>query len=376
MPSIVHRWYLFEKVIYRIEDMLRPPKDLPPESERDEASLPPEGPAVSVELALNSRCSSDYDGNPRKFHWGIFDRTKKLSEEQIEEIVGLAKVPRFSDGKIGIRSDHNLLRFVIDHRATGMQKRRMMVESGMQQQAVGLICSSLGVGMVVNSLGKDGSSFSEDEFATVRVRLGAMEPTYDGSYWSRMAPAGRSAWLSGNLADPVRDGKEPLIAALAGLRTKHEGSEKLRQELMSQLLWAARGRTPHLYKSRPWGLTIPTWGGQQNLSSVYVISDKKLAKYVNWSGNRPTHSLVELAEIRRDLWHTLKEAGLSSERAIVIGRNEDFGRSLWEAGYQLLNILVQAKALDVPYEAAILDENQARVMGDIGIADPIAIILL
>jgi hypothetical protein len=376
MPLIVHRWYLLEKAIYRIEDMLRPPRKLPPDSERDEASLPPEGLAVSVELALNSRCSSDYDGNPRKFHWGIFDRTKKLSEEQIGEIVGLAKVPRFSDGKIGVRSDHNLLTFLIDHHAVGVRKRQMMVESGMQQQAVGLICSALGVGMVVNSLGKDGARYSEDEFATVRIKLDALKPTYDGSYWSKMAPAGRSPWLGGNLPDPMRDGKKPLIATLADLRTKHEGSEKLTQEFMGQLLWAARGRTPHLYKSRPWGLTIPTWRGEQNISSVYVITDGKLAKYLNWSRHRPTHSLVEMAEIDRDLWHRLKEAYPTSERGIVIGRNESFGRSLWEVGYQLLNILVQARALDIHYEAAILDENQRRVLGDIGIADPIAIILL
>jgi hypothetical protein len=376
MPFLAHRWYLLEKAIYRIEDRLRPPRKLPPESERDQVSLPPEGLAVSVELALNSRCSSDYDGNPRKFHWGIFDRTKKLSEEQIGEIVDLAKVPRFSDGKIRVRSDHNLLTFLVDHHATVVQKRRMMVESGMQQQAVGLICSALGVGMVVKSLGKDGSAFSEDEFATVRIKLDALKPTYDGSYWSEMAPAGRSPWLSGNLPDPVRDGNKPLIATLANLRTKHEGTEKLTQEFMGQLLWAARGRTPHLYKSRPWGLTIPTWRGEQNISSVYVITDGKLAKYLNWSRHRPTHSLVEMAEIDRALWHRLKEAGLTSERGIVIGRNEAFGRSLWEVGYQLLNILVQARALDIPYEAAILDENQGRVLGDIGIADPVAIILL
>ena len=40
---------------------------------------------------------------------------------------------------------------------------------------------------------------------------------------------------------------------------------------ISQLLWAARGRTPHYVKSHPWGLTIPTWGGVQ-----YAPSSKKL----------------------------------------------------------------------------------------------------
>ena len=82
MPSFSHSLYIFEKIIYRIEDILRPSPELPPDSERDEAELPDEGSTISVEKALNSRCSSDDDGNPRKFHWGMFDRTKKLSEEQ------------------------------------------------------------------------------------------------------------------------------------------------------------------------------------------------------------------------------------------------------------------------------------------------------
>jgi hypothetical protein len=72
----------------------------------------------------------------------------------------------------------------------------------------------------------------------------------------------------------------------------------------------------------------------------------------------------------------VKESCLPRGRGIIIGRNEGFGRSLWEVGYQLFNILIQAKALDISYEAAILDEDQRRVLEDIAIMDPIAIISL
>lgn len=66
------------RLYYKIEDLFKSPVKLPPDSERLEVELPPESEAVSVEMALNSRCNSDYDENPNKFHWGMFDRRKKL----------------------------------------------------------------------------------------------------------------------------------------------------------------------------------------------------------------------------------------------------------------------------------------------------------
>lgn len=376
MPSFTHNLYVFEKILYRIQDVLKPSAELPPESARDEAELPPEGPTISVEMALNSRCSSDDDGNPRKFHWGMFDRTKRLSEKQIGEIIDLAKVPRLTDGKMEIRVEHSMLTFLIDNHAMDIQKERLMVESGMQQQAVGLTCSALGVGMVMKNLGKDGLLVSKDEHATVQIRLDAMKPSYDGAYWSKMAPGGRSPWLKGNLPDPVRNGSKALTAILGSLGTSSADSEAVTEEFMGQLLWAARGRTPHLYKSRPWGLTIPTWGGEQNISGVYAISGNRLSKYVNWHNARPTHSLLEPTKIGSNLLHRLKELFPLHERFIIIGKNEDSNRSLWEVGCQLFNILIQARALDVSYEVALLDENQKCLLAKIGIKEPLAIIML
>jgi hypothetical protein len=374
MPLFSQSIYVFEKIIYRIADILRPSAKLPPESERDNAELPDEGSTISVEKALNSRCSSDDDGNPRKFHWGMFDRTKKLSEEQIRPVISLAKTPRLTDGKLEIRLEHNVLTFLVDNRASEIQREKLMVESGMQQQAVGLTCSALGIGMVMKNLGKDGSLISDNGVAAIRIRLGAMKPSYDGAYWSEMAPAGRAPWLKGNLPDPVRNGEKPLIATLAALRTSNAGSEAVTEKSLSQLLWAARGRTPHLYKSRPWGVTIPTWGGEQNISSVYVISEDRLSKYVNWHKGRPTSSLLEIKTIDRNLVQQLKELFPLSNTLVAIGRNENTNRSLWEVGYQLLNILIQASALDLRYNVVLLDGEQRRLLANTGIAGPVAII--
>jgi hypothetical protein len=269
-----------------------------------------------------------------------------------------------------------MLTFLTDNRATDSQKEKLMVESGMQQQAVGLVCSALGVGTVIKNLGKDGSLVSEEEMATVRIRLDAMRPSYGGALWSEMAPGGGAPWLKGNLPDPVRNSNNSLISTLATLGTSNVGSQVLTEESMSQLLWAARGRTPHLYKTKPWGMTIPTWGGKQDISSVYAISQGTLSEYSNWRNARPTHSLLEPKEMGRYSLHQLRELFPLNDRFIIIARNEDTNRSLWEVGYQLLNILIQAKALAVRYEAALPDENRKSLLAEAGIKEPVAIVML
>lgn len=364
-PSFIRRLY------YKIEDLFMSPKELPPDSERLEAKLPPEGETVSVEMALNSRCNSDYDDNPKRFHWGMFDRTNKLSETQTRRIIGLAKIPRFTDRKVEIQSDCNMLTFVIDNHASGLLRDWMMVESGMQQQAIGLVCAALGVGMVFRSLGEDGTTISDTDYASVKVKLDAMKPTYDGSFWSSLPPAGTKSWLRGNLPDPVRDGNKPLISTLEAVKIKNRSGRKSTDESVSQLLWAARGRTPHLYKSRPWGMTVPTSQGEQNASSVYLIRDDKLFKYVNWHKNRPTHSLETLGKIDLDVYNQLMRLFPFHNSFIVIGKNTDFATALLEVGYQLLNLLLQAQALDLAYEAILLDENQKEIFRSVGIKDPV-----
>lgn len=369
-PSFIRRLY------YKIEDLFKPPVKLPPDSQRSVAELLPEGETISVEMALNSRCTSDYDENPKKFHWGIFDITKKLSDVQTQKIIHLARIPRFTDRRIEIQSERNMLTFVIDNHASGLLRDWMMVESGMQQQAIGLVCAALGVGMVFRSLGEDGTTISDMDYASIKVKLDAMKPTYDGSFWSSSPPAGRKSLRRGNLPDPVRDGNKPLISTLEAVKIKNRSGRKSTDESVSQLLWAARGRTPHLYKSRPWGMTVATAEGRQGISSVYLISNNKLSKYVNWDNNRPTHSLLALNKIDNQLIAKLEKSFSSNHRFIILGKNEDFARALWEVGYQLLNLLLQAQALDLAYEAILLDENQKEIFRSVGIKDPVSAFLL
>jgi len=93
---------------------------------RPEFDLPEEGESISVETVLNSRCTSDYDGNPERFHWGMFDRAKKLSSEQIQNIISLAKIPRFTDREVEIRSRRNILTFIVDNHVSGIMRERQI----------------------------------------------------------------------------------------------------------------------------------------------------------------------------------------------------------------------------------------------------------
>ena len=359
---------LIRKVWYRLEGMFKPSVKLPADGERGEAALPSDGKAVSVEKALNSRCNSDNDDNPMNFHWGMFDGGKKLSEEQVKGIIGQARIPRFTDGRVEIRHETNVLSFVIDNRTSGSKRDWMMVESGMQQQAICLVCAAGGIGMVFSGQGKDGTGLSEEDLMTLKALVDPMKPSYERAFWSSATPMGTKGWQTGNLPDPVRDGGKALLACLSEVRTAAESGKKATWESVSQLLWAARGRTPHYYKSTPWGMTIPVWTGKQDTCSVYLISRGKLFEYVNWDRGRPTHALQELGEIN--------DMRLGERTGVVLGKNEETGKALWEVGYQLLNMLVQAHSLGISYESKLLDETSRKGFDHPSLKNPVAILML
>ena len=362
------------KIYYKIQDRINPPSSPKPDSERGEAILPQEGSAISVETALNSRCTSDYDENPHKFHWGMFDKNKILTPAQIEQTIKYAKIPRFSNGTVKIKSERNVLTFTVDNRSSGIQRDWLMVENGMQQQAIVLVCSALGVGMVFSALANHSVTASGNDYATIKIKLDPMKPSYEGSYWSKQPPSGVKPWLKGNLPDPARSSQTPLLETLANLRTHHDGRNNFSEQSLSQLLWAARGRTPHYYKSEPWGMTIPTNRGEQNNTSIYVITNSQTRQYVNWSNNRPTHSLKEIKKTDTSAWNSITGLFPASKYFLIITKNLDTDWAYWETGYQLLNVLLQAKALDISYRAALLNENQIEALQTSGTNNAVAVI--
>jgi len=55
---------------------------IPFDHDRTIAVLPLGGNRTSVERALNSRCTSDFDEDPKVFHWGMFNKANKLSDDR------------------------------------------------------------------------------------------------------------------------------------------------------------------------------------------------------------------------------------------------------------------------------------------------------
>jgi hypothetical protein len=338
--------------------------------------LPMEGEKVSVEKALNSRCTSDNDGDTTKFHWGKFDRWRELTDAQADKVVSIARIPRFTEAAPIIKRNANILTFTSAKTKPGVPQSWAMVENGMLQQAVCLVCSSLGVGMVFSNLGKDGMWVSDSEYAAIDIRIGAMEPSYEGAYWTPLPPAGKNPWQKGNLPDPVRDGQKPLLSILGDVKTENRDGALATEQSISQLLWAGRGRTPHLYNSKPWGMTIPTWAGEQNISGLHLVSEEKLFRYANWSDKQPTHSLLQLKTIKPGEVKEILARFSASLALIVINKNEQFARALWEAGYQLMNMLLQASSLNISYGAFLLREKDKEKLERIGVADPVAVMAL
>jgi len=367
---------LMRTIYYKIRNRLAPPSGPKQDSEREEALLPAAGVSTSVETALNSRCTSDYDDNPYYFHWGMFDKDKKLSQAQIERILHQVRIPRFTDKAVEIRPEKHTLTFLIDNRLQSLQRNWAMVECGMQHQAVGLVCTALGAGYAFNDFLNGGKAISADRFATIQIKLDAVKPSYDGAYWSKAAPSKTKPWKSGTLSDPVRQGGKPLLATLAGLKTRNDMGRHITSTDLSQLLWAARGRTPHYHISQPWGMTIPTYHGQEGKSEVSVISDGKLAKYINWKNDQPTHSLEATGKIDSEAAKLLTDHYKSSNCFIVLSRNENKDLVYWEIGYQLLNLMLQADSLGVGYYACLLDEKQKKPFLVSGVKDPVAVVAL
>ena len=162
-----------------------------------------------------------------------------------------------------------------------------------------------------------------------------------------------------------------MLSVLRELKVENLNGKIGTQESISQLLWAARGRTPHLYKSKPWGMTIPTSRGEQKITSVYLILEGKLSRYVNWRWKGWAHSIEKIRDIKRELQDEIFSLFHPFNCQIILAENEGFSRALWESGYQLLNLMLQANACGLKDKAYLFGNQQKGIYRKCGIADPI-----
>jgi hypothetical protein len=345
---------------------------------------------VSIEKVLNSRCSSNLDSEPKKSHWGTFINyppQKKI----VNRILSCCNIPRFSSGKLLHWFKNEYLFLGFEKPNDPYTERVLHIESGMQHEAVYLACAAQGVGTCIRNQGIHGTEYGE-KIATSRHLIMEMADPYETGKFTTKAPGPGKPFRAGkNLCEPLRDGDLECLPQLERLTSfKKSGSLATKRDI-SQLLWAAKGRTPHCVRihvwNLQWGLTIPTWGGGQDYTSVYLAKNGKLFRYMNWTkkfslqnrllreklkwtrGN-PTHDIHFIRNVNA-------RAQLDgADAAIIICRNEKTSRVLWEAGYMFENMFLQAKSLGISYESKIFGTEEILQLAGLGVTNAVAAMIL
>ena len=94
--------------------------------------------------------------------------------------------------------------------------------------------------------------------------------------------------------------------------------------------------------------------------------------YRNFGRSRYPAHLRNLAETK-ELEHLLP----SADYVLVVARNESSVRAMWEAGYQLCNMAVQALALHLRYSIVLLSREQQTGLAQLmGLGRPAAVLCL
>lgn len=346
---------------------------------------------VSIEKVLNSRCSSDFDGNPKQNHWGVFIKDRHPPQRIIERVLRCCKkTPQFSNGKLSLWFEDEYLFLGFEKTNDPFKTRLLHIESGMQQEAVYLACTALGLGTCIHNLGINGTEYT-DKIATARHLILEKADSYETRKFSTAPPGPEKPFKKGkNLSEPKRDSNVECLPEMEQLTIFKNTGTQADETDISQLLWAAKGRTPHYIKSHPWGLSIPTMGGGQNYTNVYLVKDNKLFRYINWTTRflggharyaryarylswkigYPTHDIKPLRKVN------ISDHLDGADIAIILSRNEKSNRALWEVGYMLENMLLQTKSLGISYKSKVFTKDEIKKLERNGISDPVAALLL
>lgn len=376
---------------------------------------------ISLEFALNSRVST---GGWKGIERGGEISSKPLSQEQVEFVFWCLKnTPNISqepltiecEGKSFDRDTLSLdgekidlepveyprikcpsirLHWTTDKDTSNVsfsttRENAYWLERGMEQEMVHIAgaIAQLGINMI-------GGTY---------VDLVPMIP-----YLTKQPP---EKYVKGNLPEPLRDGSTSSLECIG----EWEIHSNFKQDILSkskigQILWAGNGCTPHKtfryhrfgeLGSEGQGKTIPSASATYT-THLYVIDNKGLYKYLNWDEkeNVATHSLgmirdsypMKIGEYKEGVWVYTKISDLSKEFRNIISSIPEAstyiivtsnGRlrpyfSLMEAGYSVLHMILQAKALNLATNIVVLEQKEMRdIMSTIGLIDtPLAVIPL
>ena len=353
---------------------------------------------VSIEKVLNSRCSSDFAGASRKRHWGTYKDTRP-DDETIRHIIKCCAVPRFSDGKLELWHEDQHLFLGFRKPEDQFKEHLLNIESGMQQEAVYLACAALGVGTCIHNQGINGTEYG-NRIATASHLIMDMLDPYETGKLTTKVPGPKKPFITGkNLSEPMRTGELECLPELERLVSFNKSGTLATEKDISQLLWAAKGITPHHVGSHPWGLTIPTWGHGQEYTDVYLVKNGALFRYKNWTKHIRLNSLLRksLAYIKWGFYRDsrvnvignpthditfLRKVNVSTQLdgadvAIILCRNEKTCRALWEIGYMLENMFLQAQGLGISFKSKIFEiDETVEIAKEAGVTEAVAVLLL
>jgi hypothetical protein len=218
-------------------------------------------------------------------------------------------------------------------------------------------------------------------------------------------------YVKGNLTEPLREGETSSIECIRGWELNRNFKQDIIiKSKIGQILWAGNGCTPHktfryhrfgTLGSEGQGKTTPSASATYT-TSLYVIDNKGLYKYLNWDEkeNVATHSLgmirdaspMKIGEFKNGIWVYTKISNLLKEFRNIISNMPEAstyiivasnGRlrpyfSLMEAGYSVLHMILQAKALNLAINMVALEQKEMRnVKSTIGLIDtPLAVMPL
>jgi hypothetical protein len=107
-----------------------------------------------------------------------------------------------------------------------------------------------------------------------------------------------------------------------------------------------------------------------NWTKSFSLLNRAFREKLKWTRGNPTHDL----QFVRDLAIGSQLNG--ADGAIIFCQNEDTRRSLWEVGYMLENIFLQAKSLDISYESKVFSADTVSQLNELEVANAVAAVFL
>ena len=107
-----------------------------------------------------------------------------------------------------------------------------------------------------------------------------------------------------------------------------------------------------------------------NWTKKFSLLNRLFREKLKWTRGNPTH---DIGFVRKVNIHTQLDG---ADAAIILCRNEKSSRALWEVGYMLENMFLQAKSLRISYGSKILKTEETSQLAELGVRNAVAAVLL